>query len=502
MTAWRWFGVGAVLGTALVVAAFALQPAGRPGRRLQHTEVAAVAKPGAPAPSLPPFATDVEHPNILLIIGDDYGQDQVGAYKVHPRPPPSPRIDALAAQGMLFRNVNTNPVCSPTRATIMTGRYSYRYGIGSAIPPRKGWGLPEDEKVLARVMKEASGGLYHTAMIGKWHLATPDMGGADHARVVGFDHHFGTMGNLLGPVYGTTQPMTYFHWSKVEDGEISESHDYVTTVTTDDAIRWAGELPEPWLIVVSYNLTHYPQHLPPPELFTQEVVEHPTETDLYRLMAEALDTEVGRLVDHIDAGVRSRTDIIFMGDNGTAPIGVIDPFPRTDSKGALTRGGVAVPFIVAGPSVRTPGSESSTLINSTDLFATIVELAGLEAPAPADSVSFAKVLQDPTLRTRRYAYAEHFSPNGMGPWDEHGAAVMDDRYKLVVVDGKPEALYDSQRDPLEQHNLLKLGQPPEELRKAFKRLKYVFPEAIELQGRPTDAEMRADGLELEPKLGG
>lgn len=499
MGRWTWFVVGAGLGTVGVLAALWLtSPEGRVGRR--GTRVIEAGTPAELPPPVP-FAEGVKHPNILLIIADDFGQDQVGAYKVHPNPPPTPRIDALASQGMLFRNVTANPVCSPTRATIMTGRYAYRYGIGSAIPPRKGWGLPDTERVLPKVLKEASGGKYSSAMIGKWHLATPDMGGLDHARLVGFDHHFGTMGNLLGPVYGTQYPMTYFHWSKVEDGVVSESKSYITTVTTDDAIRWAKELPEPWFMVVSYHLTHYPQHMPPRELVTQEVMAHPSETDLYRLMAEALDTEVGRLLDHIDPAVRGRTDVMFMGDNGTAPVGVIEPFPRTDAKGALTRGGVAVPFIVSGPSVKAPGTAADALINTSDLFATIVELAGLEVPAPEDSVSFAGVFADPTLRTRQYAYAEHFSPNGMGPWEEHGSAVRDERYKLVVLNGKPEAFYDSLKDPLEQRNLLKLGQPPDDLKKAFKRLKYILPDAIPLATRPTAEELRADGIEPVGKLG-
>lgn len=447
------------------------------------------------------FASDVARPNFLIVIGDDYGQDQVGAYKVHPRPPPSPRIDALAAQGVMFRNATSNPVCSPTRATVLTGRYAWRYGIGSAIPPKPGWGLPATERLLPRALDEGTDNAYASAMIGKWHLATPDMGGVDHVRTTGFDHHFGTMGNLLGNVYGTEEPMTYYHWSKVEDGVAIESHDYITQVTINDAIRFSRELPEPWLMVVSFHLTHFPQHVPPAGLFTQDVPANPSETDLYRLMAESMDTEFGRLLDSVDPTVLSHTEILFMGDNGTAPVGVVAPWEKSSSKGELTRGGVAVPFIWAGPSVQNPGSESVAMVNTSDVFATVLDLAHAGGPRPEDSVSFADVLADPSVPgQRKYAYAEHFSPNGMGPYTERQSSVRDDRWALVVVDGKPDQLYDRSTDPLERNNLLKIPKPSDEQLAAFKRLKYAMPDKIPVDQRPTREALEAAGIDTSGKL--
>jgi arylsulfatase A-like enzyme len=490
-------GVGGVMGGVVATLAVALKggSVGSTGKFV----------PYAPRPlptPVPSKTTPVDRPNFLLVIADDLGQDQVGAYHVHPTPPPTPNIDALASHGLLFRNMIANPVCSPTRGTLMTGRYAYRYGIGNAIPPRKGWGLPATEEVVAATLREASGGSYLSAMVGKWHLATPDMGGLDHARSVGFTHHYGTWGNLLGPVPGTNAPMTYNHWAYVRDGELSTSTSYISVTTTDDAVRFAQELPEPWFIVVGYHLTHYPMHLPPEGTFTQPVPPSPNETQLYRFMVEALDHEFGRLLDGIGDDRLGRTDVVFMGDNGTAPVGVTPPFDKQMSKGALTRGGITVPFVMSGPSVRVVG-ESDTLLNTTDLYATWLDLAHLDAsaaPRPADSVSFAPVLSDPTLDTRRYAYSERFAPNGMGPWEEHVASIQDEHFKLIVNTGKVEAFYDLRSDPGELDNLVLDRQPTPEYAAALMRLKYALPDVVSVPERPSAADLAARGLPAGGKL--
>jgi arylsulfatase A-like enzyme len=398
---------------------------------------------------------------------------------------------------MLFRNAVADPVCSPTRGTLMTGRYAYRYGIGSAIPPKKGWGLPASEVLLPKVLRE--GADYHSAVVGKWHLATPDMGGLDHVRAVGFDHHRGTMGNLLGPVMGTTESQSYSHWNYVVDGEMTVSREYITTRTIDDALALMRELPEPWFIHVAFHVGHFPMHLPPRDLFSSRVSAAPSEGELYRAMVESMDTELGRLFDGMDPVVLGRTDVIFMGDNGTAPVGVQDPFPKTQSKGSLLQGGVAIPFIVAGPDVVGRGVTTDALVNTSDVFATFLEIAHLDAPAPADSVSFAPVLRDPSARTREFAYAERFTPNGMGPWDEHIVAIRDHRYKLIVTNGQPESMFDLVADPFERVDLFQGGEPNAEQMAAFRRLKHALPDVVPVP-RDQDEALRADGIEPPERL--
>lgn len=461
----------------------------------------------APAPSLssyhappivPPVADGGFRPNFLMLLADDIGQDNVNAYNAGHRAPPTPTIDRLASQGLVFDHVIANPVCSPTRATLLTGRYAYRYGIGSAIPPRKGWGLPETEVILPRVLKEQAG--YSSAIVGKWHLATPDVGGLDHPRKLGFDHHSGTTGNLIGKVPTTDRAMTYTHWPKVVDGAYTEvSNDYITSVTVDDALAYADSLPEPWFLWVAFHAAHFPMHLPPAHQFTQAVPKYPNETQLYRLMVESLDSEIARLLGSLDPDRLARTNIVFMGDNGSAPVGVVPPWPKANAKGSLLRGGIRVPFVMVGPSVAAHGKRTDALVNSTDLFATVLELAGVEVTPPEDSISFASVLRDPSGSPRKLAYAEHFSPNGPGPWEEQEVAIRDQRYKLIVTNGKPTQMYDLINDPFEAKNLL-VGPERDELLRQFKRLKFALPEVVPLAARPSAEEITAAGFDPAQRL--
>ena len=437
----------------------------------------------------PRFVPEGPLPNTLVLVADDVGQDMVSAYGEHPRAPATPHIDALAAQGVLFRHAVANPVCSPTRATLLTGRYSFRYGIGNAIPPRAGWALPPTERLLPAALSDRTGGRVQSAAVGKWHLSTPTVGGFDHPRQTGFAHHVGTMGNLLGQVSG--EPQTYFRWLRVVDGEPAPAEGYITSVTVDDALAMMETLPEPWFLYVAFHAAHYPMHLPPRDLYTTPLPVDPSESDLYRAMVESMDTEIGRLMAGLGER-KARTNVVFLGDNGSAPVAVEPPWNKVQSKGALTRGGIRVPFVVAGPAVAQPGRETDALVNTTDLYATVVDLLGLDEPLPNDSVSFAPVLADPAAPgPREVAYAERFSPNGPpSAWTYHEAIARDARYKLLVRNGEEIGLYDLIADPMERRNLFR-GDGTPELRAALRRLRHALPEvALEKRSgeRPADAD--------------
>jgi arylsulfatase A-like enzyme len=417
-------------------------------------------------------------PNFLVLLADDVGQDMIGAYEAHPSPPRTPRIDALAEQGMLFRQAIANPVCSPTRATLITGRYGYRYGIGRAIPPKNGWGLPEDERSIAQALSDKTDGAYTSVVVGKWHLSTPSMGGYDHPARMGFAHHVGTMGNIIGMVPGKGVPQTYDFWSRTIDGEARPARGYITSKTIDDAVRLTRELPEPWFMLVAFHAAHFPMHQPPDGMYYTPIPELDEEQDnvdtwYYRAMVESLDMEIGRLLDQMPADVKAETNVLFLGDNGSAPVGVTHPWTKPQSKGSLLRGGIRVPFVMSGPSVPQAG-ETQALVNTTDLYATVMDLLDLDEPAPTDSISFAPVLEDPSLSPRTIAYAERFSPNGMGDKEEWDAAVRDDRHKIVVWNRRMLEFFDLQEDPMEENNLF-LGEETPELKAVIDRLKPSFP---------------------------
>ena len=417
-------------------------------------------------------------PNILLIIGDDMGVETVASYGVGENPPKTTHIDDLASNGVRFTNFWAQPVCSPTRATIMTGRYGFRTGIGRPVTNRGP--LPEAPRIpdwaLPYVNTEAGGGMgmgaddlqslprhglgvdeytlthafdangrlgYATAAIGKWHLADADNGWQDHATRIGFDYF---SGGLTGGVE------SYFAWTEVVGGEVSGATGYAPTEKVDDAIAWIEARGDsPWFMWFGFNLPHTPLHTPPDNTRTG------TSDGEYAAMIETMDAQTGRLLASIEPEVLENTFVIFMGDNGTPSGNVTAPFVAGRVKGAVYQGGVNVPFIVTGPGVQR-GAVSEALVNSTDLFVTIMELAGIDpaetipAGVTHDSVSFLETLSDPTASPRDWVYADEFF-GGFEGVETADYAMRDERYKLMRFDGVEE-FYDLQADPYEHHDLL------------------------------------------------
>lgn len=424
--------------------------------------------------------------NILLIIADDLGVDKVAAYREHPDPPPTPNIDALAARGVLFRNAYANPVCSPTRATILTGRYGYRYGIGLVINyyRRRQPALPLDEMTIPKLLDRGTQGAYAHAAIGKWHLGSVNVGDARNPLLHGFEHFSGTLGG-----FRRAANEDYFNWVKTVDGGQRRSGRYATSDHVDDALARIDAMPEPWFLWLAFNAPHAPWHAPPAELHTYELSGDPNSTPVehFHAAVEAMDTEIGRLLDSIDAAVLENTLIIFVGDNGTPRGLATPPFDRQRAKHTVYEGGVNVPLIVAGPPVSHPGSECGALINTTDLFATVADAAGFDAvdampdTRPLDSISILPYLRDPTKPSlRSWVYAERFSPNGPFLRDSYQRMLRDKRWKLIERDGdspRPDEFYDLKGRFKEGDDLLR-GEMTDEQRRAYQRLKQIMATEI------------------------
>ncbi len=391
--------------------------------------------------------------NFIVILADDLGVDKIGVYSRddlygHPgegaSPGPTPTVDRLAREGILFRNAYADPVCSPTRAATLTGRHGFRTGIGTPANAE----LPLDEVILPELL----GATHRTAAVGKWHL-----GGqlADHPNDSGFERFIGTLTNVTD----------YYSWPKTTNGVTVEGRTvYATTDNVNDAIAVIGEFgEEPWFVWLAFNAPHAPFHAPPPELHSFQLSGNPTNTvvDHFEATVEALDTELGRLLDSIPEAVLVDTTIIFVGDNGSPRRPVEPPFNAQRAKGTVYEGGTNVPFIVASPRIpaNRRGEESLALVHVVDLYATIAEIAGVTSQAQ-DSVSLLPYLLDParsTLPIRPYVYAEQFSPNGEGPYSEEERGIRDERYKLIWRDGTYEEFFDLEEDPFETVNLLDGG---------------------------------------------
>lgn len=417
-----------------------------------------------------------EAPNVLVLLADDVGLDVVSAYERHPDPPDLPVIDSLAADGVRFDNAWAYPICSPTRAAILTGRYGRRNGVGNTINAATSSKELRNTEVIIPRMLELSDHDYSSIATGKWHLAAyASFDNITHPQLMGFDHFDGNMGNLneAGPLQndGVTE-RGYYRYEKNSDGVLSWSDTYTTTETVDDTIRRIDSMKEPWFAYVAFHAPHTPLHTPPLEL--TDGAEPVSIGETYRAMTRAMDTEIGRLLDSLDPEVRARTVIVFAGDNGTSEHGTIAPFRDSHAKNSPYEGGVNVPLIVTGPGVVGKGRSEDALVHVLDIYATVAELAGVDLSevkdpdglqVPIDSVSLVPYLvQADAPHERQFLYTENLYPNGRPPYLTEWNILRDERYKLIIGHKQGGELFDLVGDPHpedgnENLNLLGEGNP-------------------------------------------
>lgn len=388
-------------------------------------------------------------PNILLVIADDMGVDASPCYPVGDRKPEMPVLESLCRTGVVFDNVWSNPVCSPTRATILTGRYGFRTGVMTAVRGTAAPGIRLEELSLQRLMDQRLDAAYAHAVIGKWHLSDDSNGGADNPGLMGVGHYSGFL-QYDGPI-------KYTNWDWTNDGETRPVEEYATTFFTDQAIDWVAAQDRPWFLWLAYTAPHPPFHLPPAGLHTRQDLSGDS-ADIaadplpyYLAMMESLDSELGRLLASMPAAERDNTVIIFIGDNGTPGKVAQPPYDRRRAKGTIYQGGIHVPMVIAGAGVTRGGEREAALINSTDLFATIADIAGAGVPGFGDSFSFKPLLSGAPQATRDFLYAEIRDDDRSR---QNGWTIRDSRYKLIQFETGRQSLFDLTADPFEQQDLL------------------------------------------------
>jgi arylsulfatase A-like enzyme len=391
-------------------------------------------------------------PNILLVIADDMGIDASPCYSVGKVKPNMPVIEEMCRSGVVFENVWSNPQCSPTRATILTGRYGFRTGVRAAQLRKGNPGIRLNETSIHQLLDQRLSSRYSHAVIGKWHLSDSTNGGPDNPKLMGVGHYSGLIKNGHD---------NYWKWPRTEDGETQYVDGYATTIFTNEAIGWVGNQDSPWFLWLAYTAPHPPLHLPPAGLHTNNDLPG-TKADIrtnplpyYLAMLEALDSELGRLLSSLSPDQRKNTIVIFVGDNGTPDEGVQSPYIRRRAKSTLFEGGIHVPLIVARAGVTRQGQRETALINTTDLFATIADLAGTGVKQSGDSISFKHLLVDEPGPKRSFIYAELH--NTLGDKYNNGWTIRDSRYKLIEFENsfRQLGLYDLIEDPFEGTNLLK-----------------------------------------------
>lgn len=392
--------------------------------------------------------------NVILLIADDLGTDYCGFYENHLDTVNMPNVRKLLSKGVRFKNAWSNPLCSPTRAGILTGRYSFRTGVGNAVGGATSAVLDTAEMTIPRMLNLYKPNGFAKANIGKWHLhlLTPTSN-YNFPNQMGYDHFEGNFSGVLN---------SFTDWAKVTNGKVSNVTNYATTETVDNAVSWIKKQKQPFFLWVAFNAPHTPYHLPPLNLHSYQTLSG-TAADItanpvpyFKAATEALDREIGRLFDSLSVLQKmDSTDVIFMGDNGNDPKVAQN---TGGAKGSVYQEGVNVPFIIAGPSVVNPGRVSEALVNTQDLFATILELFGyanwkqsIAANRPVDSKSILPILKETATTIRPWVFTEVFKiPTVAGD----GKAMRNESYKLLDFDNGTQKFFKLSVDPTENKDLL------------------------------------------------
>ncbi|MES2595873.1 MAG: sulfatase-like hydrolase/transferase [Verrucomicrobiota bacterium] len=399
-------------------------------------------------------AMAADRPNVLLIVADDLGYNDVGFQGS--KDIPTPHLDELAASGIRCTNgYVSHSFCSPTRAGMLTGRYQHRFGHENNPawkPESTVEGLRMDQITLPELLRKAE---YNTGAVGKWHLgAHPQF----HPMKRGFDEYFGALGG--GHQYfpeGSKVTASEYAISLDRNGKEEAQTKYLTEQFGDEAAayvqRHAGD-GKPWMLYLAFNAPHTP--LQAMEAWLAKLAHiKDANRRTYAAMICALDAAVGQVVEKLEATKqRENTLVFFISDNGGPNLAFrnlgnfTDNSPLHGAKGDLHDGGIRVPFLVSWPAKLKPGVYEQPVI-ALDFLPTTVALAGGELPQdrPIDGVNLMP-----------YLTGEKSGPphdrlfwRTQGPKGNH--AVRQGQWKFVrKADAKPE-LYDLAADIGESKNL-------------------------------------------------
>ncbi|MBN1902748.1 sulfatase-like hydrolase/transferase [Candidatus Sumerlaeota bacterium] len=310
-------------------------------------------------------------PNIIVILSDDHGYSSVGCQGLSDIP--TPNIDSIARNGIRFTNgYVTCPICSPSRAGLLTGRYQQRFGHEDNPGPipvcSPNFGLPTDEKTMADYLKEEG---YATGMVGKWHLGhRPEL----HPQNRGFDEFFGFLHgahSYLDPGLDSRDPI-------VRGNEKVDEKEYLTDAFAREAASFIERHKnETFFLYLPFNAIHSPDEAPErlEGKFTE--IEHPARRTWAKMLT-ALDEGVGRLLTKVrEEGLEDNTLIFFLGDNGGYPVGGIDSnIPLRGRKADTFEGGIRVPFMVQWKGRLDSGKVYENPVISLDILPTSLAAAG------------------------------------------------------------------------------------------------------------------------------
>lgn len=330
-------------------------------------------------------------PNLIVILSDDQGRGDYGAFGTPDIR--TPAIDRLFREGMDLRNFHANcPVCSPTRAALLTGCYPDRVGVPGVIRthPEDSWGfLAPGAVLLPKVLRSAG---YHTAIIGKWHLGLESPNTPNER---GFDAFRGFLGDMMDD-YATHRRHGINYMRR--DLEEIDPEGHATDLFSDWAVAYLQERARsgrPFFLYLAYNAPHDPVQPPPDWLQKVRGREPGIDAERARLVAliEHMDAGIGRVLDALDRlGLAEETLVVFTSDNGGVLKNGAHNGPYRGEKQHMYEGGLRVPGVARWPGRIAAGSQTERLIATMDLFSTLCEAAGAPVPTGLDGVGFLPTL--------------------------------------------------------------------------------------------------------------
>ena len=416
-----------------------------PITRRAFLPMAAAALPAQPA----------RRPNILVILADDLGYQDLG-FQGSPDIR-TPHLDRLAATGLRFTNgYVSHPFCSPARAGLMTGRYQHRFGHENNMvfdPADATTGLPLSETTLAEELARAG---YATGLVGKWHLgAHPKF----HPHKRGFQEMWGFIGGGHDYFHPGTPGDPDQHFIPIEfNGKIVPEKEYLTTALGREAAAFVRRhAHHPFFLYLAFNAPHTPLQAPQSYLRKYPGIHDP-DRRTYAAMVTAMDDAIGETLDALrEKGIEDNTLAVFLNDNGGPSGNASSNHPLRGTKRTLYEGGVRVPFVVRWPGSPLMGKTSDAPVTSLDVLPTALTAAGVKPRARTlDGVNLLPALEGKSpFAVDRSLYWRTFGGAG--------AAMRDGNLKWVRDVGRGAELYDLASDPAEKNNLA--AARPEEARR-------------------------------------
>lgn len=396
-----------------------------------------------------------DRPNILIILTDDQGWHDVSYYGT--KDIRTPNIDKLAEEGKRFDNFYANsPVCSPTRAALLTGRYQDRVGVPGVIrtDPAGNWGYMDPKAVLLpQRLKEAG---YHTALVGKWHLGLES---PNTPTERGFDVFRGWLGDMMDDyVEKRRHGINYMRMNE----KVVDPPGHATDIFTEwsvDYIKKESQNDAPFFLYLAYNAPHAP--VQPPKMWLDRVKNRKPNIDEKRAaivaLIEQMDDGIGKVINALkESGQYDNTLIIFTSDNGGYLPDMPNNGPLRDGKELMYEGGLRVPTCVSWKGNVAPKTVSDQINLSMDIYPTLLEVVGLEVNTPIEGRSFLSELLNgrqleendrPLYFTRREGRITYGGKSiytmRLGDW------------KLIHNSPyKPMELYNLKEDPFETNNVI------------------------------------------------